>query len=159
MVKVSFKIQGLQQLQQRLLEKKKQLEQQLDLRLLELCERAVTHAKENKGYKDHTANLKNTISFALFKDGELVRQHIGNNSEAKNGEAANQADVNERLNEYCDSEGVVSPKGYSLVVVAPMEYAKHVEHKGYNVLHLTKYFLHDELKKELSEALENIGIK
>ena len=93
MIKAELKINGLQQLQERLLEKKKQLEQQLDLRLLELCERAVTHAKENKGYKDHTANLKNTISFALFKDGELVRQHIGNNSEAKNGEAANPADV------------------------------------------------------------------
>lgn len=159
MIKAEFKINGLQQLKERLLEKKKLLEQQLDLRLLELCERAVTHAKENKGYKDHTANLKNTISFALFKDGELVKQHIGNNSEAKNGEAANPADVNERLNEYCDKEGVVSPKGYSLIIVAPMEYAQHVEHKGYNVLHLTKYFLRDELKKELSEALDSISMK
>lgn len=159
MVKVSFKIEGLQQLQQKLLEKKKQLEDQLDMRLLELCERAVTHAKDNKGYKDHTANLKNTISFALFKDGELVRQHIGINTEAKEGEAANPADSNDRLSEYCNSDGVVNPRGYSLVIVAPMEYAQHVEHKGYNVLHLTKYFLHDELKKELSEALHSIGVK
>ena len=159
MIKAEFKITGLQQLQEKLLEKKKQLEQQLDLRLLELCERAVTHAKENKGYKDRTANLKNTISLALFKDGELIRQHIGNNTEAKKGEAANPADVSERLNEYCNTEGVVNTHGYSLVIVAPMIYAQHVEHKGYNVLHLTKYFLHDELKKELSDALDKIGIK
>lgn len=159
MVNVSFKIKGLQQLQQRLLEKQKQLEAQLDMRLLQLCERAVTHAKNNKGYKDHTANLKNTISFALFKDGELVSQHIGVNTEAREGEVANPSKIKERLFEYCNSDGVINPHGYSLVIVAPMEYAQHVEHKGHNVLHLTKYFLHDELKKELSEALDSIFVK
>ncbi len=40
--------------------------------LSELGERAVTYSKDNKGYKDHTANLKNTIDYALFLDGELV---------------------------------------------------------------------------------------
>ncbi len=155
MIKAEFKITGLQELQRKLLEKKEQLEKQLDTRLLDLCERAVAHAKRNKGYKDHTANLKNTISFVLFKDGEMIRQHIGINTEAKSGESASPDNVKERIDEYCEKEGVIKPHGYSLVIVAPMEYAQHVEHKGYNVLHLTKYYLQEELEKELSEVIKS----
>lgn len=32
-----------------------------------------------------------------------------------------------------------------------MNYGKYVEDKGYNVLHLTKYFLRDEMKKILKK--------
>ena len=37
-----------------------------------------------------------------------------------------------------------------------MRYGAHVEHKGYNVLHLTKYYLRDELKKILEEAIDDV---
>ena len=51
---------------------------------------------------------------------------------------------------------MVAPKGYSLVIVAGMNYGKYVEDKGYNVLHLTKYFLRKEMKKIFEEVAEMI---
>ncbi len=162
MAKAEFKIQGIEELKRRLLKKKELIESQLDMRLLQLAENAVTHAKHNKGYKDHTANLKNTISFALFKDGELMKKVIGLNNELPHEEqdkAVDSSFIENKLEEYCQQGGVIKPSGYSLVIVAPMEYAQHVEHKGYNVLHLTKYFVQDEIKNELKEALEAIDCK
>ncbi len=159
MVNMGLKIQGLEELKRQIHEKKMELERQLDTRLLQLCEEAVAHAKLQKGYKDHTANLKNTISFALYKDGELVRNYIGINNELPKDLQDKKVlgdFVESRLEDYCRKDGVVVPVGYSLVIVAPMDYAQFVEDKGYNVLHLTKYYLEDGLKRELEEAFNAV---
>ena len=154
-VKAEFNTRGIVELQRKLLERKEALKRVLDMKLQQLAEEAVSHAKHNKGYKDRTANLKNSISYALFYDGELVTQQVGdipNPQEAPkehNGVASN-------LEQYCSEEGVVRPSGYSLIVVAGMEYGAHVEQKGYNVLHLTKYFLRDEMRKILEETIDEI---
>ena len=154
-VSVSLKMQGLERLQQKLMERKEQLEKVLDMKLTQLAEEAVTHAKQNKGYKDRTANLKNSISYALFYDGNLVRQNIGNLPNPEQSKYG-QSGVQSALDQFSAEEGVVRPKGYSLVIVAGMEYGVYVEHRGYNVLHLTKYFLRDEMKNILGETIESI---
>lgn len=152
-VKAEFKVEGLDRLQQKLIERRDAIKRVLDMKILQLAEEAVTHAKEHKGYKDRTANLKNSISFALYYDGELVSRNIG---KIDTGAAPdNHQGVAENLEEY--AQGVVRPKGYSLVIVAGMEYGAHVEHKGYNVLHLTKYFLREEMAKILQETVEEIS--
>lgn len=155
-VKTEFKVQGLERLQQRLLERKEALMKVLNMKLLQLAEEAVSHAKHNKGYKDRTANLKNSISFALFFDGELVTQQIGDIPQPNEAPKGHQG-VQSNLEQYCQQEGVVRPSGYSLIVVAGMEYGAYVEHRGYNVLHLTKYFLHDEMRKILKETIDEIS--
>lgn len=154
-VSVSIKIKGLERLQQTLLERKERLEKVLDMKLTQLAEEAVTHAKQNKGYKDRTANLKNSISYALFYDGSLVKQNIGNLPKPEESRYG-QNGVQSALEQFSAEEGVVRPKGYSLVIVAGMEYGAYVEHHGYNVLHLTRYFLRDEMKKILGETIESI---
>jgi predicted metal-dependent hydrolase len=154
-VKAEFKVEGVKELQRRLYERKEAMKRVLDMKLQQLAEEAVSHAKHNKGYRDRTANLKNSISYALFFDGELVTQQIGTIPKPDEAPKGHQA-VESNLDTFCQQEGVVRPKGYSLVVVAGMEYGAHVEHKGYNVLHLTKYFLRDEMKKILEETLEEI---
>ena len=130
----------------------------LNMRLMQLAEEAVTYSKENKGYQDRTANLKNSISFALYLDGEIVTSvqgQIPKPEETKGGQDA----VNAALNSYAQQEGVVATKGYSLIIVAGMNYGKYVEDKGYNVLHLTRYYLRDEMKKifkEVTEMIKNV---
>lgn len=153
-VSVALKAQGLQGLQERLNARKEALERVLEMKLMQLAEEAVTHAKQNKGYKDRTANLKNSISFALFHDGEVVTQHIGNIPSPQDVPKGHNG-IAENMETY--AKEVVRPKGYSLVVVAGMEYGAHVEHKGYNVLYLTKYFLREEMKKILEETLSDIN--
>lgn len=126
----------------------------LQVQLMQLGEQCITHAKNNKGYSDRTANLKNSISFALYLDGKLVSSHIGQIPKP-NESVQGQAGVASALDAYAAS-GVIAPKGYTVIVVAGMEYGAHVEHKGYNVLHLTKYYLKDEMKKILEEVVERI---
>ena len=154
-VKAEFKISGIVELQRKLLERKEALKQTLDMKLQQLAEDAVSHAKDNKGYKDRTANLKNSISFALFYDGELITQQVGDIPKPKEAPKEHKG-VATNLSQFCSEEGVVRPKGYSLIIVAGMEYGAHVEHKGYNVLHLTKYFLRDEMRKILEETIDEI---
>lgn len=154
-VTAKFKVEGLQALQQKLIERKEAIKRVLDMKLLQLAEEAVTHAKWNKGYRDRTANLKNSISFALYYDGELVTARCGQIPQPT-ADAEGQSQVEAILDEYARKDGVVAPKGYSLIIVAGMRYGAHVEHKGYNVLYLTKYYLRDELRKILEETIEEI---
>lgn len=155
MAKVELQIKGREALQKRLNEKRQQIISYLNMRLMQLAEEAVTYSKENKGYKDRTANLKNSISFALYFDGQLITSAVGKIPKEEEAEGG-QEGVSAALSEYAQKEGVVAPKGYSLVIVAGMNYGKYVEDKGYNVLHLTKYFLRDEMKKIFEEVAEMI---
>ena len=155
MAKVDFKIKGIEELQKRLKEKSDSIERKLAMELRQVGEEAVTFSKENKGYHDRTANLKNSISYALFKDGELLEQHIGNIPKP-NEDAGGQAQVADNLARYAAQDGVVKPKGYTLIVVAGMNYGKYVEDKGYNVLYLTQNYLREELKKVVNGIINDI---
>ena len=155
MANVKLQIRGREALQQKLNEKREQLIKALNVRLMQLAEEAVTYSKDNKGYQDRTANLKNSISFALYLDGEIVVSKIGEIPKAEEVVGGQDA-VGEALQNYAQQEGVVAPKGYSLIIVAGMNYGKYVEDKGYNVLHLTKYYLRSEMKKIFEEVIEMI---
>ena len=155
MANVKLQIRGREALQQKLNEKREQIIKALNVRLMQLAEEAVTYSKDNKGYQDRTANLKNSISFALYLDGEIVVSKIGAIPKAEEVVGGQDA-VGEALQNYAQQEGVVAPKGYSLNIVAGMNYGKYVEDKGYNVLHLTKYYLRSEMKKIFEEVIEMI---
>ena len=155
MANVKLQIRGREALQQKLNEKREQIIKALNERLMQLAEEAVTYSKDNKGYQDRTANLKNSISFALYLDGEIVTSKIGAIPKAEEVVGGQDA-VGEALQNYAQKDGVVAPKGYSLIIVAGMNYGKYVEDKGYNVLHLTKYYLRSEMKKIFEEVIEMI---
>lgn len=131
------------------------VDNRLAMELRQVGEEAVTFSKENKGYHDRTANLKNSISYALFKDGELLEQHIGNIPKPDE-DAGGQVQVADNLARYAAQEGVVKPHGYTLIVVAGMNYGKYVEDKGYNVLYLTQNYLREELKKVINGIIKDI---
>lgn len=169
MAKVELKIKGLDALQRKLNEKKQQVTNTLNVALIQLAEEAVTYSKNNKEYKDHTANLKNSISFALYFDGEIVTSKIGDDYNSTYKDEKGRIHDNpyskdevmqfreNALSEYAKKDGVIAPRGYSLIIVAGMNYGKHVEDKGYNVLHLTKYYLKDEMKKIFEEVKKMIS--
>jgi hypothetical protein len=67
-------------------------------------------------YKNVTTNLRNSIGYFVFHDGELIHE--------KNDIITNKSLIQE----------VVNPKGFQLIVIAGMNYASYVESKGYNVI-------------------------
>ena len=156
MAKVDIKIKGLKALQEELNAKREAIVNGLRNELSQLAESAVTYSKDNKGYKDRTANLKNSISFALYLDGELVNLNEGKIPKPDKVEGG-QKQVSDALDEYAKQDGVVTPKGFSLLIVAGMSYGKYVEDRGYNVLFLTKYFLQREMKAIFERVVERIN--
>ena len=155
MAKADIQIKGVEALKQRLLERKQAVDNVLSMALPELGEKAVTFSKDNKGYQDQTANLKNSISFAVFFDGKLINTVIGKIPEPDKVKGG-QAQVQNALETYAAKPGVVAPKGYTIIVVAGMVYGKYVEDKGYNVLYLTKNFLKEGMKDIFDTILEEI---
>lgn len=156
MANMKLQIKGVEALKERLNKKKELFVASLGTELMQLGEAAVTHAKNNKGYQDRTGNLKNSISYALFLDGELVQSVIGDIPHPEKTEEG-QEGVEEALTAFAGQSGFVASKGYTIIVVAGMNYGKHVEDKGYNVLHLTKYFLKDEMVEIFNEAIKRIN--
>lgn len=156
MAKVDIKIKGLKALQEELNAKREAIVNGLRDELSQLAESAVTYSKDNKGYKDRTANLKNSISFALYLDGELVNLNEGKIPKPDQAEGG-QKQVSDALDEYAKQDGVVTSKGFSLLIVAGMSYGKYVEDRGYNVLFLTKNFLRREMKAIFERVVERIN--
>lgn len=156
MAKVQFKANGLKALQERLAKARDALNMKLEIRLKYLGEEAVTHAKLHKGYHDRTANLKNSISYVLYHDGQPIQTSFGHAEKATETMSMAQLDsqIKENVEDFAREH--VQPKGYTLIIVAGMNYGKHVENKGYNVLYLTRNFVETELKKLVQEVLDDV---
>lgn len=88
------------------------------------------HAIENGEYKDVTGNLRSSIAFRATADGEVI---------AEEG--------------WEKIKGARKPpkSGLTLSVAAGAPYARYVEDKGYNVLHLTAEKMKDDIGRILSE--------
>ena len=104
----------------------------------------------------------------MYHDGKLVTKAIGEEYNATYKDERNREHTNPHtkgevlqmrsnaLEEYARKQGAVTTSGYSLIIVAGMSYAKYVEDKGYNVLYLTKNFLHEEIRKLFESIKEDL---
>ncbi len=88
-------------------------------------------------YEDQTANLRNSIGFAVFHNGEMVYSDIGPKVE----------DLESIMNS-------VKPSGFQLIGFAGMNYASYVESKGYNVIS----YQADVCMVDISVYLEHLEI-
>lgn len=87
-------------------------------------------------YKDQTTNLRNSIGYFVFHNGELVKD--------KNNIVTNLSAV----------QDLVKPTGFQLIGIAGMNYASHVESKGYNVIS----YQADVCMVDLAGYLENLEV-
>lgn len=83
---------------------------------------AVNWARENGSYTDRTGNLRNSIGYIIFENGE-ERDFFGNAPAQAN------KDVVVRL-----VRNRIPKHGLALVIFAGMEYGIYVEARGYTVL-------------------------
>jgi hypothetical protein len=87
-------------------------------------------------YQDITTNLRNSVQYMIFKDGELLHESGSKFS------GQNRSDV----------QDLVNKSGFQLIGIAGMNYASHVESKGYNVISTQA----DQCIIDLSEYLKDI---
>lgn len=117
-----------------------------------LGEQCVTHARDipaDVGFADRTGNLRSSIGYVIFKDGQAIRHNYEQVLEANEGIQAGQ-----RLAEEVGS----STKGICLVVTAGMNYATYVEAKGRDVLASAETLAQRELPKVLQDLIDDVKL-
>lgn len=106
--------------------------------------RTITPGHSTGGYDDITHNLRSSIGFRIFRDGEVYAEGGFQSVGGQQGE--------EEARKALDNADDIPANGWCIVIVVGMNYAGAVEAKGYNVLHLTEVEMMkqlDKLKKEL----------
>lgn len=81
-------------------------------------------SKAKGGFGDDTGNLRSSIGYFILKNGVIISDNFEQFREGTEGKIMAERLLND----------VKSKSGYQLVGVAGMEYASHVESKGYNVI-------------------------
>lgn len=109
----------------------------------------VNTAKNTDTYTDRTNNLRSSIGYVLYKDGQKVSasfEKAGDGSDG-NGTAGAQKGL-----AYADSVANSFTNGYVVVLVAGMEYAAYVEARGFDVITGAGLDLDPEIKRNFEDA-------
>lgn len=112
-------------------------------------EEAINYARSINTYKDQTGNLRSSIGYVVYKNGSLFYQSSFN--KVKDGGQGQTKGVDLAH----DVAKGLPAHGFSLVVVAGMNYAFYVETKGYDVLTGAEI----KTKEKLDRALKRIKIE
>lgn len=109
----------------------------------------VKDAKTNGSYTDRTGNLRNSVGYIIFENGNIIDEYFEKavTGTEKSGEDPLKIGRDLAIEVGSDFPGIV------LVVVAGMKYAMYVEAKGKNVLTSAELLARKELPK-LFEALK-----
>lgn len=96
-------------------------------------------------YKDQTKNLRSSIGYLVYHNGELALK----NMDGKNTSFPGEAGLGESK-----VQDLIKPSGFQLIGIAGMNYASHVESKGYNVIS----YQADICMVDLAGFLENLEV-
>ena len=128
-----------------------EVERQIIESLCRIGEEAVSMAKTippERGFTDRTGNLRSSIGYVVFKDGKPVNIAFEAVKGGHVGVHEGQRLAQQIGENYTD--------GYTLVVVAGMNYAVHVESKGRDVLTSAEKKKKKAIAKELADLVTNI---
>jgi hypothetical protein len=114
--------------------------------LLDAAEQFVADARSVDTYKDRTGNLRGSIGYTLYKDGNEV---FGNFEGASDGGKIAQRLIKGIKADY--------PRGYALIVVAGMNYAAYVEAKGYDVVTGSSQTAESDLERQFDKLKQRLA--
>lgn len=117
-------------------------------------ERAVKLARINGNYTDQTANLRNSIGYIIVQANRVVYESfVGDN--APRHDPQGKADAAQArafgLNYAKEVGATLRGNKTFLVLVAGMEYARHVEAKGYDVIQGSENWVKANTQKLMDE--------
>lgn len=152
-IKPNFNRQDLNKVLQQRLER---INAAILMRLQELGEKCVNHARSipsDIGFMDQTGNLRSSIGYVIYQNGSPVdsnfEQVSGSKGDGSEGKSKGEGLAKEIAGKY--------PNGFVLVVVAGMNYALYVESKNRDVLTSAEHLAEQELPRMLEKL--KTGIK
>ena len=148
----------LKSLSQLLERKVKDLDRAIRFNFSVIAPRVVEHAKRNDvgNYKDRTGNLRSSIGYILVKNGRTIQS----NFEAVHGGSESGEKGVKEATSYAHELAKKAGEGYTLLIVAGKNYARHVEGlKGYNVLTKSGFYMEKEINIMIERVLKKAGFK
>lgn len=115
--------------------------------LCELGEKCVEEARLMGSYKDRTGNLRSSVGYGVYRDGQQVM--VSPFEQVKDG-----ADGSIEGKRLLDKLATKFPSGYVLIVVAGMNYAYYVEARGYNVISSSELLAERELPRMINDLFD-----
>lgn len=109
----------------------------------------VNLAKKTDTYTDRTNNLRSSIGYVLYKDGQKVSASF---EKAGAGGDGNGAIGTQKGESYAQTVASQFSKGYVVVLVAGMDYAAYVEAKGFDVITSAGNQIDPAIKKHFEDA-------
>lgn len=107
-------------------------------------EMLIAHARTNVGFMDQTGNLRSSIGYVLFVNGQVYKEAYSGSAEGvKAGK-----DIAKEIKATIQRESIV------LVCTAGMNYALLVESRGYNVLTATENYAQSVVKSLLNQLMK-----
>lgn len=107
-------------------------------------EMLIAHARTNVGFMDQTGNLRSSIGYVLFVNGQVYKEAYSGSAEGvKAGK-----DIAKEIKATIQREPIV------LVCTAGMNYALLVESRGYNVLTATENYAQSVVKSLLNQLMK-----
>lgn len=127
-----------------------EVERQIIESLCRIGEEVVTLAKlipSERGFTDRTGNLRSSIGYVVCKDGKPINIAF---------EAVKGGHEGVHTGQQLALEVGAKSEGYTLVVVAGMNYAVHVESKGRDVLTSAEKEAEKLIARELADIITNV---
>jgi hypothetical protein len=123
------------EISQMLEKKRKSIHRAILLNMQRIGEEFVKRARNNKTYKDRTANLRSSIGYVVLYNGQQLYQSFQEfpPAEEQKGKAGVSNGV-EKAKDLVEDAKRRFPKGFVLIGVAGMEYAAAVEANGMDVI-------------------------
>jgi hypothetical protein len=116
----------------------KEIENAITLRLQRLGEMCVNHARLSGDYSDQTGNLRSSIGYVIVVNGKIIiTGGFEIQLKGSKGTSTGQQYAKELSRKFAS--------GYTLIVVAGMDYAYHVETTGRNVLSSAEHLAQTQL--------------
>lgn len=113
-----------------------------------LGEESVNFARLNAGYTDQTGNLKSSIGYVILKDGQVINENFEQVLNGGEGLAIGQSQASQAALNY--------PRGFVLIIVAGMDYARAVESRGKDVITGATLFAEQELPGLLNQLKQDL---
>lgn len=128
-----------------------EVERQIIESLCRIGEEVVKYAKQippERGFTDRTGNLRSSIGYVVCKDGKPINIAFEAVKGGHDGVHTGQRFAMNLAQNFAE--------GYTLIVVAGMDYAVYVESKGRDVLTSAETEAGKLLQRELADLIQNI---
>ena len=148
---------GFDGIRRKMAELQRKASYQKILRQLEyIAEDVLNDARSKGSYMDRNGNLRSSIGCRIYYNGKPIKSYkvqlVGNPTEPEKRQSLSelQSNFNEAMEQYA-SDNIAQIEGFTIALVAGMDYAYYVEAKGYNVLHESNILLQQRVKELIAK--------